>query len=104
MFAPSVVGAYSNTYARGVGHPSWLPTDEQAEVLIPDRVVREDILAVAVADESQAKRERARLLQLMTDVPRIVIAPDFFEPQWLSAQLRSGRTPTETVHQPGGEP
>ena len=102
MFAPSVTGAYNRTYTRSTMHPAWLPTDEQAEVLIPDRVAREDVLGVVVADESQAKREHARLTQLGVEVPAIVIAPDFFLPQQLSRQLRSGRIPVETPFQSGG--
>ncbi len=102
MFAQSVTGAYNTTYTRTATHPEWLPTDEQAEVLIPDRVAREDVLGVAVADESQAKREYARLTQLLVEVPPIVIAPAFFQPQQLSKQLRSGRIPVETPFQPGG--
>lgn len=101
MFAPSVIGAHGKTYTRLRTHPAWLPTDEQAEVLIPDRVAREDILGVAVADESQAKREHARLTQLLAEAPQIVIAPDFFQPYRLSPQLRSGRTPAETLFEPG---
>jgi len=102
MFAPSVVGAYSKHYTRSTSHPAWLPTDEQAEVLIPDRVAREDILGVAVVDQAQAKREHARLTQLAVEVPAIVVAPDFFQASWLSSQLRSGRAPVETLFQVGG--
>jgi hypothetical protein len=102
MFAPSVVGAYGSTYRRSTSHPVWLPTDEQAEVLIPDRVAREDILGVAVADSSQAKREHARLSQLLVAVPPIVIAPDFFQPRLLSSQVRSGTIPEESPYLPGG--
>ncbi|MEA2602289.1 MAG: hypothetical protein QOF89_3281 [Acidobacteriota bacterium] len=97
MFAASVTGAYNKTYTRLTTHPTWLPTDEQAEVLIPDRVAREDVLGVAVADESQAKREHARLTQLLVEAPPIVIAPDFFQPSRLSAKLRAGRVPAETL-------
>jgi len=104
MFAPSVIGAYERNYTRSATHPAWLPTDEQAEVLIPDHVAREDILGVAVVDEAQAKREHARLTQLQVDVPAIVIAPHFFQPSWLSAQLRRGQVPTETLFHPGGAP
>ncbi|GMU52623.1 MAG: hypothetical protein AMXMBFR33_17690 [Candidatus Xenobia bacterium] len=102
MFAPTVVGAHGRTFTRSTTHPLWLPTDEQAEVLIPDRVAREDIIAVAVADESQAKREHARLTQLKVDLPAILMIPDFFRPNSLSAQLRSGRVPTEISFRPGG--
>lgn len=104
MFAPSVLGAYSKAFTRTTTHPTWLPTDQQAEVLIPDRVAREDILGVAVASESQAKREHARLTLLQADVPPIVVAPDFFNPYWLSSQLLSGTAPSETVFKLGGRP
>lgn len=102
MFSPTVVGAYGKTFARQATHPSWLTTDQQAEVLIPDRVAREDILGVVVASESQAKREHARLEQLQADVPLIVIAPDFFNPYQLSSQLLRGTAPPEKVFKPGG--
>jgi hypothetical protein len=104
MFAPSVLGAYGRVYVRSTTHPAWLPTDEQAEVLIPDRVAREDVLAIAVADEPQARREDARLRQLQVDVPSIVIAPDFFCPSRLSAQLRFGQIPAEVLFRAGGQP
>lgn len=102
MFAPSIVGGGGKTYTRSIRHPQWLPTDEQAEVLIPDRVAREDVVAVAVADEAQAKREHARLTQLLVEVPRIVIAPDFFVPYSLSSQLRAGQLPAEMPFKSGG--
>lgn len=102
MFKPQVLGAYGRVFTRTPAHPSWLPTDQQAEVLIPDRVAREDILGVAVADESQAKREVSRLRLVKAVIPPIVIAPDFFRPDWLSTQLLSGRVPPETLFHPGG--
>lgn len=104
MFAPSVTGAYGKTFTRTATHPQWLTTDQQAEVLIPDRVAREDILGVAVASESQAKREHARLTQLQADIPPIVIAPDFFNPYRLSSRLLSGTAPSETGFKLGGQP
>lgn len=94
MFASRIVGAYNKVYTRGAKADS-LPTDEQAEVLIPDQVVREDVIGVAVMDESQAKREIARLQTLKERVPRILVAPDFFNANWLSTTLRSGNSPTE---------
>ena len=102
MFAPSVIGAYDRTYGRSGSHPAWLPTDEQAEVLIPDRVAREDILGIGVVDESQARREHARLTQLLVKVPPLIVAPDFFRPQALSSQLRAGIIPAEVCYEVGG--
>jgi hypothetical protein len=72
-------------------------------VLIPDRVAREDILGVAVASESQAKREHARLTQLQADIPPIVIALDFFDPYRLNSRLLSGTAPSETVFKLRGQ-
>ncbi len=102
MFKTKVIGAYGKTFTRTPAHPSWLPTDQQAEVLIPDRVAREDILGVAVADEPQAKREISRLRLLKVVIPPIVIAPDFFQPGWLSSKLLGGSLPPETLFHPGG--
>jgi hypothetical protein len=105
IFKDRVTGAYNKTYVRTERHPLWLPTDEQAEVLIPDRVAREDILGVAVANSAQAKREHARLTQLQTDVPPLFVVPEFFdEPRNLSDLLRMGRAPTETRFMLRGSP
>jgi len=102
MFHERVVGAYGHAYIRTAEHPTWLTTDEQAEVLIPDRVAHEDILGVAVADESQAKREHARLTQLNTKVPPLFIVPEFFgAPRSLSSLLRVGRPPAEIFYVSG---
>jgi hypothetical protein len=103
LFAENVVGAYGQTFTRSLSHPSWLPTDEQAEVLIPDRVEREDVLGIVVLDESQAKREIVRLRQLNERVPRIVVAPTFYDAKELSKVIRSGTIPTEREYYPGDE-
>jgi len=95
LFAPSVEGAYGKTFLRSASHPPWLPTDDQAEVLVPDRIQREDILGIVVRDESQARREIARLKQLDATVPRLLIAPLFFSARQLSDSLRKGDLPAE---------
>ena len=95
LFAQSVTGAYDKVYTRGPGRLESVPTDDQAEVLIPDSVSSEDVLGFAVLDGSQARREMARLKQLNAPVPRIWVAPDFFNANWLSSILRSGGTPRE---------
>lgn len=103
LFAPGVEGAYRKTFHRSESHPPWLPTDEQAEVLIPDRVQREDILGIVVRDESQAKREAVRLEQLDEPAPRIFIVPLFFSASRLSDSLRRGDLPPEREYDWGGE-
>lgn len=95
MFAPKVLGAKGRTYERDTSYPLWLPTDEQAEILVPDRIAQGDILGVAVRDEAQARRELARLRLLHQPALRFIIAADFFEPAQLSRQVHSGTLPAE---------
>ena len=99
LFAETVEGA--GVYRRGPRHPDFLPTDEQAEVLVPDRVRREDVIGVAVRDAAQAKREELRLKILGQRAPPFAIVPDFFDPSALSTRLRAGRIPIERVHRGG---
>lgn len=101
LFAETVEGR--GTFRRGSRHPTFLPTDEQAEVLIPDRVERQDVIGIVVRDEAQAKREVARLELLGRRSPPITIASDFFEPSRLSGLLRTGRIPVEHEHPPGAD-
>jgi len=95
LYAPKIRGAGGTTFWRSSTHPSWLPTDDQAEVLIPDQVEHEDLVGVVVADVAQGRREVARMAQLGVEVPPISIAPDFFDPRTLSTKLRYGRIPEE---------
>ena len=100
LFADVVEGY--GTYRRGPRHPDFLPTDEQAEVLIPDRIGHGGVRGIVVRDAEQAARERSRLDLLGLAVPRIVIASRFFEPRALSRELRSGRRPDEKYYREGG--
>ncbi len=95
MFEEKITGAGGRNFSRGINHPSFLPTDEQAEVLIPGAVARDDILGVVTKDANQAKREMVRMKTLGVQLPQYIVAPDFFEPQQLSVALRSGHLPTE---------
>ena len=100
LFADTVEGR--DTYRRGPRHPDFLPTDEQAEVLIPDRIGRGDVNGVVVQDEKQAALEISRLDLAGLTVPRFVIVPKFFDPYALSGSLRSGRLPVEREYHRGG--
>ena len=94
LFAQSVVGSH-HAYQRGPHHPTFLPTDEQAEVLIPDVVEHDHVIGVAVRDEAQAKCEVARLKILGRNPPRVFVVPEFYNPRRLSYLLRAGETPAE---------
>ena len=100
LFADTVEGTH--TYRRDHRHPTFLPTDEQAEVLIPDHIRRGDVIGIAVYDDAQAQREVARLKLLGRSLSPIVIVPEFFYPNKLSQLLRAGRVPVEREHQQGG--
>ncbi len=101
LFEDTVAGAEEQMFTRSQRHPAFLPTDEQAEVLIPDQIQWQDVMGIAVHDVGQAKREVARLRQVGKSPPRIVIVPQFYDPYALSNQLRSGKPPVEQEHQTG---
>ena len=99
LFADLVEGVHP--YHRGPNHLDSLPTDEQAEVLVPDRIRRTDVQGVVVRDDAQAARETSRLKLQGLSVPRLLIVPEFFDPRSLSRLLRSGRIPRERQYRRG---
>ncbi len=99
LFAETVEG--SHTFTRGSRHPAFLPTDQQAEVLVPDLIQQEDVIGIAVQDDDQAKREGLRLKLLGWNYPPIYIISEFFNPHELSQCLRNGIIPNERKHQHG---
>ncbi len=103
MFASRVVGAYGQMFVRGPKHPDWLPTDEQAEVLIPDAVDLKEIMGVAVSSMNQAKRESARMRLLQRSSPPVFIAPVLFDASRLSVMIRQGQRPEEVEYQSGNQ-
>ena len=98
LFAETVEGTGGHTFTRGSRYPDFLPTDQQAEVLVPDQIQRRYVIGIAVRDESQAKREVAALKLLGQEPLPIVIVPEFFDPKALSRLLRDGRIPSELRH------
>ena len=97
LYASTVRGTGGRTFQRSSARPLWLPTDEQAEVLIPDQIEDDDLLGVVVADATQGQTEARRLEYLGVDTPPIRIAPDFFDRYALSTKLRNGRLPEEVL-------
>ena len=97
MFTDSVPGAYSQVRKRCDTHLKCSPTDDQAEVLVPDRISLDDISAIAISTEAQAKNEFARfeILEVSKEKVNFVIAPDLFRKQALSNAIRSGQRPQE---------
>ncbi|NJM62498.1 MAG: DUF4433 domain-containing protein [Oscillatoriales cyanobacterium RU_3_3] len=105
MFAQSVPGAYNKTFTRSNTHLACCPTDNQAEVLIPDRIEMADILGIAVPTEMQVKNEAARLSILGEPSERFnfVIAPTLFDKHSLSDSIHSAKRPIETPWIPRNE-
>ena len=99
LFADVVEGF--RTYCRGPRHPDFLPTDEQAEVLIPDLIGHGDVQGIAVRNQEQAAREVSRLELQGLPALRIVVVPEFFAPRALSQDLRRGKTPSEREYYGG---
>lgn len=95
LYAPTVTDRKGRTFARGPNHLASLPTNEQAEVLVPNQIQPVDILAIGVKDEAQAVRERQRLHMIGYSCPEIVVVSDFFKPYQLSRQVREGNMPGE---------
>lgn len=97
MFAQSVSGAGGNTFKRYNSHLACCPTDNQAEVLVPDLIGISDIIGIAVPNEKQARNEAARLeiLGIPEDKYKFIIAPDLFDKRKLSNLIRSGKRPNE---------
>ena len=98
LFEEKTVGSGGHTFSRGISHPDFLPTDEQAEVLILGPIAQSDIFGVVVPDKSQAKREIARLEALDVRLRRCYVSPELFDPVRLSGMLRSGNLPPEVEH------
>ena len=100
LFTPIVEGV--QRYQRGPSRPDSIPTDEQAEVLVPDGIGFDDVHGIVVRDDAQAARVAARLKLLVLPVPCLVVVPEFFDPGALSKSLRSGRLPVERQYNRGG--
>ncbi len=106
LFAPQSLGAYGRLYARTGRRLDCCPTDEQAEVLVPDTISVKDILGIAVRDEEQARNELVRLTLLgipkaTTNALRIFVAPALFDKYKLSAMLGNGERPEERLFEAG---
>ena len=100
LFADEVEGVH--TYRRGRSRRAYAPTDEQAEVLIPDRVSVRDMVGVVLRSDEQAANEVSRLRLQGLQAPALYVVPEFFDPQRLSGMLRSGKEPAEREYVGGG--
>ncbi|MDK0520087.1 DarT ssDNA thymidine ADP-ribosyltransferase family protein [Streptomyces sp. ML-6] len=100
LFAPTVTG--NATRKRERAHPTWWPTDDQAEIQIPGTIPLSAVRSVIVPDDQQAALECFRLTRfdMAALLPPLVIAPVLFDKYALSASVRSGIRPPETPYIP----
>ena len=99
MFAQTVTGNWCSS--RSPRRLACAPTDEQAEVLVPGRIASVDLLGIAVRNDLQSGRVAA-CWRNPSEAPRIVVVPEYYDPDRLKALLQSGRRPTEHLRTPGG--
>ncbi len=97
LFAETVSGSGGQVFRRTHHMREATPTDQQAEVLIPDRVPMDDIIGIAVVDENQARTEQARLRTngIDPDIFTFVKAPYMFRKYDLSNVIQNGFLPNE---------
>lgn len=96
MFNEAIEGSGNRVIKRGSNHLSCCPTDNQAEVLIPDCIGIDDLIGVVVRDDRQANREigRFELMQIECKFP-IYISPDLFDKIKLASCINRGHRPQE---------
>ncbi len=98
MYAAEVTGTGGRVFRRTSSRHPAVPTDEQAEVLIPDAIAPHLLFGVAVSSRDQAQMEIARLRILRIEPPPFYIAPQFYDPVALSDAIRTGKAYPEAQH------
>jgi hypothetical protein len=73
------------------------PTNQQAEIMIPDSISKSGIIGVVVYSETQAKAEiaRFRVLGLPEKQFNFIVCPAFFDKYALSSCIQTGSPPVE---------
>lgn len=98
LFADEVAVPGRAAHRTRASKPDCVPTDGQAEVLIPHLVRRDTIIGLVVRSKKQAKRELKRLEKRNLPALKTLVAPDLFRPNELNSMLESGKLPKETVY------
>lgn len=100
LFAHEVQGY--QLYVREPARLDCCPTDNQAEVMIPNEIRLTDITGVCVRSEEQAQREYTRLEYLPVNPSdfTFIIAPALFDANAVSVAIGAGRRPLEEAWTP----
>lgn len=103
LYESSVAGAGTRIIRRSSRHLPACPTDNQAEVLVPDCIKLSNIIGIVVQNEDQARNELCRLrLQKLEIEISIYIAPAFYDKHELSSAISGGCRPEEKLFDDGG--
>jgi len=97
MFAHEVQGQQTYRRSDDALYPPYLPTDQQAEVLVANPVPLQQIQAVIVPSREQAATEVARLRLVSRRAKELSfsVSPDMFDKYKLSGLLKRGIRPKE---------
>jgi hypothetical protein len=100
LYAERVTGAGGKNRGRDA-KPRACPTDDQAEVMVHNRVPLADASTIVLPDAAQASScaSAMRLLGVPLDDFEFLLAPDLFDAR-LSPRLRRGELPVETPWTP----
>jgi hypothetical protein len=92
-------------WRRNPRHLASVPTDLQAEVLIPGPVPIDAVRAVVVGSVESAREQYAILLRLGIECGAIewLVAPAFYDKHELTRLIHAGKRPAETVWIPETE-
>jgi len=103
LYQKCVIGAGNKTFKRSTMHLAACPTDNQAEVLIPDLIKIMDITGIVVQTQEQARNELCRLrLQGLHVNSKFYVCAVFYDKLALSRAINCGHRPEEELFNDGG--
>lgn len=102
LYQDVVHGSGGRAYNRGRKHLLACPTDNQAEVLVPDSISLSDITGIVTRDDNQARNEICRLkLQELKVMVNFYIVPEFYDKHAMSLAISNGVRPKEILFNGG---
>lgn len=102
LYQDSSLGAGGKIFKRSSSHLLACPTDNQAEVLVPDCIPLSDIIGIVTRDDNQARNEICRLkLQKLKIMLNFYVAPVFYDKYAMSSAISNGVRPEEKLFSDG---
>lgn len=102
LYQDVINGSGGRTYKRSNTHLIACPTDNQAEVLVPDCISLPDITGIVIRDRKQARNEISRLkLQELKLLVNFYVVPEFYDKHAMSHAISKGVRPKEILFNDG---